>query len=313
MCANSIRKKISLVIPIFNEEENIVMLYERLEAIIINWPEYDWEYLFINDGSGDASWSLIKQLSVGNSSIKGVSFSRNFGYQMALTAGHDYAQGDAVITLDADLQDPPELIHEMIRQWQNGYDIVYGKRSSRSDGFIKDITAHYYYIFLSLVSVVAIPRNVGDFRLLDKKVVFVIRQCKEFDRYWRGLVAWTGFTYKMLKFVRPERNAGETSYTWKKLMKLAFDGITSFSLFPLQLAFYASVLVIGSAFLMLLYMVYDISVGTGVYPLYKWLFVCIYLNMGMQFMLLWFVGRYVGSFYSVQKGRPAYIIEDHLQ
>lgn len=309
----SSKKTVSLVIPIYNEQDNIPILYQQLVAIMDQLQEkYSWECIFVNDGSNDNSWNCIAHLHNQDDRIKALSFTRNFGYQKALTAGHDYAKGDAVITLDADLQDPPELIYSMITKWENGYHIVYGKRSSRNDGFLKDVTAYAYYMILSWISDIMIPRNVGDFRLLDRKVVDTILQCREQDRYWRGLVAWTGYKSIALEFVRPERIAGQTGYTWKKLFKLAFDGITCFSLFPLHLAFYFGTFLVVTGICMMGYMLYDTVLYSVYYPLYKWMAIFIYVNMGFQCIFLWLMGYYVGTFYSVQKNRPAYIIEDCL-
>ncbi|MFT6765284.1 MAG: glycosyltransferase involved in cell wall biosynthesis [Alteromonas naphthalenivorans] len=307
------KKVISVVIPIYNEEENISLIYQALYVIFEDIKDtYDYQLLFINDGSRDNSWSLIQELSKDNKHVVGLSFSRNFGYQMALTAGHDYAQGDAVITIDADLQDPPELILDMIRKWEQGFLIVYAKRIARNDGWLKDSTAALYYKLLALVADIDIPRNVGDFRLLDKKVVHEIRKCKEISRYWRGLVAWTGFRSTFIEFTRPERIAGETGYTWKKLIKLAFDGLTSFSLFPLEIAAYVGLFVCATGLFMFCYITWDALVRGAYYPLFKWLSVMIYIAMGIQCLLLWFLGKYVGKIYFRQKKRPLYIIDEHL-
>lgn len=268
--------------------------------------------MFVNDGSRDNSWRLIQELSQKNQYVIGIKFSRNFGYQMALTAGHDCAQGDAVITIDADLQDPPELILDMIHKWEKGFLIIYAKRIARNDGFLKDTTAALYYKLLSLVSEVEIPRNVGDFRLIDKKVVHEIRKCKELSRYWRGLVAWTGFKSAIIEFKRPERIAGETGYTWKKLIKLAFDGLTSFSLFPLEIAAYVGLFVCSTGAFMFLYITWDFCIYGAYYPLFKWLSVIIYMAMGIQFLLLWFLGVYIGDIYFRQKNRPLYIVDERL-
>lgn len=307
------KKLISVVIPIYNEEENIPLIHTALSAIFekINLA-YDYQLLFINDGSYDNSWKLIQKFSLENKHVTGVKFSRNFGYQMALTAGHDIAQGDAVITIDADFQDPPELILEMIKKWEQGFLIVYAKRIARNDGFLKDSTAAIYYKLLALVADVTIPRNVGDFRLIDKKVVCEIRKCKELFRYWRGLVAWTGFKSTFIEFKRPERIAGETGYTWKKLIKLAFDGLTSFSLFPLEIAAYVGLFVCGTGAFMFSYILWDVCIRGAYYPLFKWLSVIIYSAMGVQFLLFWLLGKYIGSIYFRQKNRPLYIIEERL-
>lgn len=307
------KKLISVVIPIYNEEENIPLIYRALGSVFEKIKhKYNYQLLFINDGSHDNSWDLIQGLAQQNNHVIGIKFSRNFGYQMALTAGHDLAQGDAVITIDADLQDPPGLILDMVHEWEKGFLIVYAKRIAREDGFIKDTTAALYYKLLSLVSDVEIPRNVGDFRLIDRKVVNEIRELKELSRYWRGLVAWTGFRSTVIEFKRPQRIAGETGYTWKKLIKLAFDGLTSFSLFPLEIAAYVGVFTCGTGIFMFLYIVWDTLVKGAYYPLFKWLSVVVYVAMGVQFLLLWFLGIYIGDIYFRQKNRPLYIVDERF-
>lgn len=307
------KKLISVVIPIYNEEENIPLIYQALGSVFEKIKhKHAHQFLFINDGSCDNSWQLISELAQKDKHVVGIKFSRNFGYQMALTAGHDHAEGDAVITIDADLQDPPELILEMVNEWEKGFLIVYAKRIAREDGFIKDTTAALYYKLLSLVSDVEIPRNVGDFRLIDKKVVDEIRRLKELSRYWRGLVAWTGFKSSVIEFKRPQRIAGETGYTWKKLIKLAFDGLTSFSLFPLEIAAYVGIFTCGTGLFMFLYITWDTLIRGAYYPLFKWLSVMVYITMGVQFLLLWFLGIYVGDIYFRKKNRPLYIVEQRL-
>jgi dolichol-phosphate mannosyltransferase len=303
-------KKISIVIPIYNEEANIHAVYDRLDAITAQLPQYAFEFICVNDGSRDASWHIIQQLSLQDDRVKGVSFSRNFGFQMALTAGHDHATGDAIITIDADLQDPPELIMSMVEAWQRGFYIVYARRMSRNDGFFKDITASLYYKLLTAVADVPIPENVGDFRLIDRAVLNQINTCRERYRYWRGMVAWTGFPHTFVYFTRPERTAGQTGYTWLKLFKLAFDGITSFSMFPLKLAAYSGVFVIITGSCMFAYITWDAFFCGARYPLFKWLVTIIYIFMGVQFLLMWLLGEYIGRMHDEQKQRPLYIIQD---
>ena len=307
------KKLISVVIPVCNEAQNIPVLYQRLMGVFEKIKDiYNYEFIFVNDGSGDNSWDILQQLAFQDMNIKALSFSRNFGFQMALTAGYDYAQGDAIITIDADLQDPPELILEMIIKWQEGFYIVYARRLSRSDGFLKDITADLYYKLLDLVADVPIPQNVGDFRLIDRRVLSEIVKCRERFRYWRGMVAWTGFRHTFVYFTRPERVAGKTGYTWKKLFKLALDGISSFSMFPLKIAAYVGVFVMVTGMLMFLYIAYDACVCGARYPLFKWLVTIIYIFMGVQFMLIWLLGEYIGRIHDEQKKRPLYIVQDML-
>ncbi len=302
-------KKISIIIPVYNEASNITVLYDRLVAIAQKLPSYIFEFICVNDGSFDNSWQLIENLSLQDSRVKGISFSRNFGYQMALTAGHDHATGDAIITIDADLQDPPELIIAMVKKWEEGFFIVYARRLSRNDGFLKDITASLYYKLLTAVSDVPIPENVGDFRLIDREVLKQINNCRERFRYWRGMVAWTGFTHTFVYFTRPERVSGQTGYTWLKLLKLAFDGITSFSMFPLKIAAYIGFFVIITGSCMFFYISCDVFLWGARYPLFKWLVTIIYIFMGIQFLLMWLLGEYIGRMHDQQKQRPLYIVQ----
>lgn len=305
------QKLISVIIPTYNEQENIPIIYQRLRVIFASLV-HEYEFIFVNDGSRDRSWQLIQELTAVDVHVKGVSFSRNFGYQMALTAGHDYARGDAVITIDADLQDPPELIVKMVQEWEKGFSIVYARRIARNDGFLKDTTAVLYYKLLALVAEVPIPRNVGDFRLIDRSVVVAIQRCREPYRYWRGLVAWVGFKSTFLEFERPERVAGITGYTWKKLIKLACDGLTGFSLFPLQIAAYVGFFVLGTGIFMFIYTVWDVFCRGAYYPLFKWVSVLIYVATGFQFLFLWLIGTCAGRLYTEQKKRPAYIVDQRI-
>lgn len=305
------KKKISIIVPVYNEEANISALYTKLYEIIPTFSTiYDHEIIFINDGSTDLSWHLIAQLASTSLSIKAINFSRNFGHQMALTAGYDIATGDAIISIDCDLQDPPTLILEMINQWNNGSEIVYARRINREDSFLKKATAILYYKLLDSVSDVAIPRNVGDFRLVDKKVLTALQGCREKARYLRGIVAWTGFKHSFVDFNRPNRVAGKTGYTWSKMIKLAFDGITGFSLFPLKLAAFAGIFVIATGSLMFAYISVDALFFGIDYPLFKWLVTILYIFMGIQFILLWLIGEYIGRIHEQQKNRPLYITNE---
>ncbi len=307
------KKKISIIIPIYNEEAILNLLYNKINTVIeqIN-SKYVYEIIFINDGSRDSSWQIISNFAASDSHIKAINFSRNFGQQMALTAGYDYASGDAIITLDADLQDPPHLIVEMIEAWEKGSKIVYAKRIERNDSFLKNVTAKLYCRFLDYMSDIKIPYDVGDFRLIDKVVLQALRSCREKSRFLRGMVAWTGFTYTFVNFTRPERNTGKSAYTWAKLFKIAVDGLTGFSLFPLKLAAFVGIFVTITGMLMFSYITLDALFFDGVYPLFKWLVTIIYIFMGVQFGLLWLIGEYIGRIHDQLKNRPLYIIEETI-
>lgn len=301
------------MIPIYNEEGNIPLIHRELNTFLQSISHiYDYEIILVNDGSQDTSWSLIQDLANKDLRIKALTFSRNFGHQIALTAGYDCAQGDAVISMDADMQDPPKLLLDLIQKWEQGYQIVYARRIDRRDSFLKRLTAKLYYKFLDLISDVKIPRNVGDFRLIDKKVLATLNSCREKARYFRGMVAWTGFSHTFIDFARPNRLAGTTGYTWKKMFKLAFDGMTGFSMFPLKLAAYVGIFVVATGSLMFLYISFDALIYQTNYPLFKWLVTIIYIFMGVQFLLLWFLGEYIGRIHDQQKGRPLYIVADTL-
>jgi len=306
-------KLISIIIPAYNEEKNIPLIYIELIKIFNKYlDKYNFELFFVDDGSIDGTLEEVNKLADVDKRVRGLSFSRNFGHQIALTAGYDLASGDAIISMDADMQDPPILIMDMLKKWENGIDIVYARRINRKDGFLKKMTAGIYYALLDRVSDVKIPRNVGDFRLIDKRVLSEIIKCKEKFRYLRGMVAWVGFKSAFVDFDRPNRFNGQTGYTWKKMIKLAVDGFTGFSMFPLKLAAYIGTFVIITGFSMLLYVTYDFIAHATPYPLYKWLVIFVYIFMGVQFILMWLIGEYIGRIHDQQKNRPLYIIDQKI-
>lgn len=305
-------QKISVVVPAYNEEKNIPLFYARLKNIFANASQYDVEMIFVNDGSRDKTWQEIQKLALNDASVRGICFSRNFGHQIALTAGYDIATGDAIISMDADMQDPPELIMDMLVKWHHGCEIVYARRRNRKDGFLKKLTAKMYYALLNNVSDVDIPRNVGDFRLIDKKVLNELKKCREKYRYLRGMVAWVGFRNCYVDFDRPNRINGETAYTWKKMIKFAMDGFTGFSMFPLKIASYVGGFVIMTGCMMFLYVAYDFLIKDTPYPLYKWLVILVYIFIGVQFILMWLIGEYIGRIHDQQKERPLYVIRERL-
>lgn len=305
-------KSISIVIPVYNEQENISAIYTQVTTILQTLqPLYFYELIFVNDGSKDASWPILSTLAQQDSCVKVINFSRNFGHQAALTAGYAHAKGDAVITMDADLQDTPTLLLDMIRAWEKGFRIVYARRIDRKDNPLKRWTAYLYYALLDSVADVRIPRNVGDFRLLDRKVVAFINQMPERSRYLRGMVAWTGFSHTFVDFKRPDRTAGISGYTWTKMFKLALDGLTGFSTIPLKLALYAGVCMVTAGMGLLGFMFIVTMIYSSVeYSLVTWCMPIVMLFIGIQSLSIWALGEYVARMYEQQKGRPLYIIDE---
>ncbi|HEX2978586.1 MAG TPA: glycosyltransferase family 2 protein [Candidatus Babeliales bacterium] len=305
------KKIISIILPIFNESENLPILYRQLSTVLDALAmRYEFEIIMINDGSRDSSWSIISSLSALDNRIKGISFSRNFGHQIAISAGYDYASGDAIITMDADLQHPPELIPELIGQWESGAYIVYVRNTDPVQNFFKRITSSLYYSLLDSIVSIEIPRHIQDFRLIDKKVLRVIRQSKEKSPYLRGMVAWTGYRSAFIDAPYAKRQKGASGYSLSKMIKLAFDGVTGFSLFPLKIASYIGLFVIFTGFLMFAYVTIDALLFRVHYPLYKWLIIVVYLFIGILFLLLWLIGEYIGRIYEELRARPLYVVAD---
>jgi len=308
------KKLLSIILPVYNEEKNLPVLYDELSGVLKRLSHhYDYELLFVNDGSTDGSLEELKRLKKKDDHIKIINLSRNFGHQAALTCGLNEAKGDFALSMDADLQDPPELIPEMLRKIEKGVDIVYARRKKRYDSAIKKCFAGLYYFLLKQISDIEIPGAVGDYRLISRRVLDALNKCGENARYIRGLIAWLGFNYDFVHFDRPHRRNGITGYSWKKMFKLGFDGFTGFSTFPLRIAAFVGFFVIVTSLLMFLYVTYDFFINQTEYPLFKWLVIIIYGFIGVQFILIWLLGEYVGRIYDEQKKRPMYIIEDTIE
>lgn len=302
---------LSIVIPVYNEEKNILLLYDRVCESLSNTNK-TWELLFVNDGSWDESLNIIKALSNNDERVKLINFTRNFGQQAALTAGMDFAKGKALVTMDCDLQDPPELIPQMIDEWEKGALVVFGRRKSRKDGFFKKTTAKLYYSFLKQYSDVKITGNIGDFRLIDYKVLCHLNNMREKSRYLRGMVAWLGFKYEIIDYDRPNRINGETGFSLLKMVRLAMDGILNFSLLPLRLGMIIGLLNIFIGLSFLVYILIDSLVFDQYYPLYKWLIVVLFMLVGFLFILIWILAEYIGKIYDESKSRPLYVVHDML-
>lgn len=304
-------KKVSVVIPVFNESKNISLLFDELNSVFA-LLQYDKEYVFVNDGSRDDSLIILRDLSEKNSFVKVLSLSRNFGHQAALTAGIDVATGDAVITMDCDLQDPPSVIAPMLEKWEAGAKIVYGRRISRKDSFLKKWTANWYYKILYRASDIKIMGNIADFRLIDGVVAGKLRQMKERTRYLRGLVPWLGYKHDVVDYERPKRKHGETGFSMLKMMRFAMAGILNFSLLPLRLGLIIGVFIIFSGFVFLIYLAIRYFFDDQFYKLLEWLAVVNYILIGFLFILLWILGEYIGKIYDETKGRPLYIVDETM-
>lgn len=306
------KKVISVVVPVYNEEAVIHESYSRLKVVLDGLHE-PYELIFVNDGSRDATTAIIRGICVTDSTVRLIDFARNFGHQTAITAGMDYASGDAVIVIDADLQDPPEVIPEMIAKWREGFDVVYGQRAQRKgETIFKRFTSAAFYRVLQKLTDVDIPVDTGDFRLIDRKVCDALKQVKERNRYVRGIISWLGFRQTGVEFIREKRFAGETKYPLKKMLRFAFDAITSFSYKPLKLATYAGITVSLGGFAYLLVVLYlKLFTDSTVTGWASMMAVNLFFN-GVVLMMLGIMGEYIGRIYDEAKGRPLYVVREEL-
>ena len=307
-------KKISIVIPVFNEEEVINKLIERLAILIQNVPNYEFEVIFVNDGSKDKTLDILEEIAQKESRLKILSFSRNFGHQAAVTAGIKYVTGDAVVIIDADLQDPPELIPDMIKLWEQGNEVIYGKRKKRKgESAFKLLTAKMFYKTLNALSDVEIPRDTGDFRLVDRKVIDVINQMPEHNKFLRGLFSWVGFKQYAFEYERQERKAGKTKYPLKKMMKLASDGIISFSTKPLKLLGGIGIISIIVSIGILVYSLISYACNLNqLAPGWTSIMVTVTFLGGIQLLSIWLMSEYIARIYDETKQRPQYIIDKKI-
>lgn len=302
----------SIVVPAYNEELVIEESYKRLKTVMDQCKE-NYEIIFINDGSKDRTVELIKNICNKDNKIRLLNFSRNFGHQVAVTAGMDHAAGDAIVIIDADLQDPPEVILRMIEKWKEGYDVVYGKRLKRKgETFFKKFTAKTYYRVLRNMSTIEIPVDTGDFRLIDRKVCDVLKSMPEKNRYVRGLVSWVGFKQTAVEYERDERFAGETKYPLKKMLKLSADGITSFSHKPLKLSIYFGVAMSSLSFILMLLVIFEKLFTDYTVPGWTSIITINLLFNGFTLIMLGIIGEYIGRIYDEVKGRPQYILGDKV-
>ena len=302
------KRTLSLVIPVFNEQEVLKDSFYRMDAAMQN-TGYDYEIIYVNDGSRDQTLEQLRELAHEHHQVKVLSFSRNFGHQLAVTCGMDAAIGDALIIIDVDLQDPPELIPQMVKMWEAGADIVYGKRLKRKgETIFKKITASMYYRLLSWMSAYPIPLDTGDFRLIGRNVADVFLQMREHNRFLRGMSAWMGYNAVPIEYERQERFAGKTKYTLKKMLRLASDGITGFSDKPLTLPMTFGILLMLLSGLGLIALIV-IALLSGVAP-WLWAVCGVVFIQGVSLFFMGLQGMYLGRMYDELKGRPLYIVSE---
>ncbi|MHB8961583.1 MAG: glycosyltransferase family 2 protein [Saccharofermentanales bacterium] len=303
----------SVVVPLYNEEEVLPETYRRLKLVMDSIGE-PYEVVMVNDGSRDRTAAMAKEICGQDSSFKLINFSRNFGHQTAITAGMDNTSGDAIVVIDADLQDPPEIILAMIDKWKQGFEVVYGKRVSRQgETFFKKMTARMFYRLLNKLTDVRIPTDVGDFRLIDKKVKDALMTVPEHNRYVRGLISWLGFKQTAVEFVREARFAGETKYPLRKMIKLAVDGITSFSYKPLKFSVGIGIFIsVFSLLFALAVIILRINNIVQMEPGWASLMVVFLFFSGVILVMLGIIGEYIARIFEEVKGRPLYIISEQV-
>lgn len=303
------KKVVTCIIPCYNEEESLDLCYQALVEEAAKLPRYEFTFLFINDGSSDGTLAGIKRLASKDERVQYVSLSRNFGKEPAMLAGFDYADGDAAIVLDADLQDPPSLFPQLIAEWEQGYEDVYAQRRSRAgETWLKRTTSKLYYRIIARLSDVPVQVDTGDFRLLDRKCILALRRLREHQRYTKGLFSWLGFKKKAVLYDRAPRVAGGTHWNYWKLVKLAINGITSFSTIPLQVASWLGALISCGAFCYMVFIIVKtLMLGDDV-PGYPSLIAVLLFVSGIQLMILGILGGYLGRVFIEAKGRPVYLI-----
>lgn len=301
---------ISIVVPMFNESENIGMLYERLTMVLENLNR-TYEVICVNDGSRDDTLQKMIKINQMNPRFKIIDLSRNFGKEIALSAGLDYASGEVVVPIDADLQDPPELIYEMIEKWSEGYDVIYAVRTQRDgESWFKKSTAALFYRIIGKISPIDIPGNTGDFRLMSRQAVDAIKELRETHRFMKGLFGWIGFRQAAIMYNRDARYAGKTKWNYGKLWNLALEGITSFSYMPLQWSMYFGFFVAFNAFLYGVYMTIRTLIYGNPVPGYPSLMVMVLFLGGVQLFTIGIIGEYIGRIYTESKHRPLYFVRE---
>lgn len=306
------RKKITILVPAFNEQEVLRHLYERLYKLAGETKQYAFEFLFVNDGSRDKTLHIIKSYAEKDPRVAYINLSRNFGKETAMLAGLDHANGDATVIIDADLQDPPELIPQMIKHWEDGYDDVYAQRRNRAgESWLKKTTSTLFYRTLQKSTHIPIQQDTGDFRLLSRRCVMALRQFRESERYTKGMFSWIGYKKKEITYDRDPRMAGETKWNYIKLFNLAVDGITSFTTAPLRASSVLGIVVSVSAFIYILYLLirpfFGVSTGEG----YSSIMAVVLFLGGVQLLSLGIIGEYIGRIFNETKNRPLYFMDEY--
>jgi len=304
------KPKYSIIAPVFNEEESLPVLFQRVKEVMDSTGEA-WELVLIDDGSKDRSAELMRQMATEDERVRPIIFARNFGHQIAVTAGLDFCRGDAAVIIDADLQDPPEVILEMIDKWKEGNQVVYAVRVDREgESWFKKMTASLFYRIIFRITDIKIPLDTGDFRLLDRKVIDVMGKMRERHRFLRGMSSWVGFKQTGVHYKRAARFAGVTKYPFKKMLKLALTAITSFSYFPLQLATYIGFIAAGLAVITIPVVIIMRIVGNDAFTGQASTLLAVLFLGGVQLLSLGILGEYVGRIYDEVKGRPLYIVSE---
>ena len=305
-------KKISVIIPAYNEEESLPILKQRMEKLMNSMENYEFEILFINDGSKDNTINIIKEMREEDNRINYVDFSRNFGKEIAMIAGLDYATGDCAIFMDADLQDPPELIPELVKYWEQGYDDVYAKRRSRKgETWLKKFTSKMYYKILQKTTKIEIQKDTGDFRLLDKRCVNALKKLREAERNTKSMFSWIGYKKKEVLYDRDPRVAGKTKWNYIKLIDLAIDGITSFTTSPLRISTYIAITTFFLLFGYFIYVIAKCFVIKQAIQAFQAIILLILFFSGVQILLFGIIGEYLGRIFNETKNRPLYLVNEY--
>ena len=306
------KKLISILIPAYNEQEVLGLLFERLGKLAEDNKNYDFEFFFVNDGSRDNTYEIIQKQSEHDERVAYINLSRNFGKETAMLAGFDHVRGDAIVIIDADLQDPPELIPQMIEYWEQGYDDVFARRKSRAgESWLKKQTSRWYYKILQNSTRIPIQIDTGDFRLLDRRCIEALKQFRESERYTKGMFSWIGYKKKEILYDRDPRAAGETKWNYTKLINLAIDGITSFTTAPLRITTYIGTLVSLVAFIYIAYLLIRPLFGVPTVPGYASTLAVILFLGGVQLLSLGIIGEYIGRIFNETKHRPLYFVEEY--